>query len=169
MTILLAEQNVAMALRLATRAVVLSTGGVVFDGSPEALLADRDCSANISALARHKHDHYRAASLRPPRHARSRGARSTLPSASWVLSSSTKSDAQASFRSDYRDHTLVYFAGDLPSTRSTRDPRPGEFCAGDHRACRRRAVRSCRGTAEEAALRKVRQFATSMTASGKRS
>jgi len=42
MTLLIAEQNVAMALRLATRAIVLGGGKVVFDGTPETLLADRD-------------------------------------------------------------------------------------------------------------------------------
>jgi branched-chain amino acid transport system ATP-binding protein len=42
MTILLAEQNVAMALRLAPRAVVFAGAGIVFDGEPELLLADRD-------------------------------------------------------------------------------------------------------------------------------
>ena len=42
MTMLLAEQNVAMALRLATRAVVLAGGRIVFDGEPQRLLADRE-------------------------------------------------------------------------------------------------------------------------------
>lgn len=42
MTILLAEQNVAMALRLATRAVVLAGGHLVFDGTPATLLADAE-------------------------------------------------------------------------------------------------------------------------------
>jgi branched-chain amino acid transport system ATP-binding protein len=41
MTILLAEQNVAMALGLADRAVVLASHGIVFDGDPQALVADR--------------------------------------------------------------------------------------------------------------------------------
>jgi branched-chain amino acid transport system ATP-binding protein len=42
MTILLAEQNVAMALGLADRAIVLAHGGIVFNGDPQALLADRE-------------------------------------------------------------------------------------------------------------------------------
>ena len=42
LTVLLAEQNVALALRLCPRAVVLAGRGVVFDGPSEALLADRD-------------------------------------------------------------------------------------------------------------------------------
>ena len=42
LTVLLAEQNVALALRLCPRAVVLAGRGVVFDGASEALLADRD-------------------------------------------------------------------------------------------------------------------------------
>lgn len=42
MTLLIAEQNVSMALRLATRAIVLGGGKVVFDGAPKTLLADRD-------------------------------------------------------------------------------------------------------------------------------
>jgi len=40
LTVVLAEQNVAMALRVATRALVLSAGRVVFDGTPAALAAD---------------------------------------------------------------------------------------------------------------------------------
>lgn len=42
MTMLLAEQNVTMALQLATRAVVLAGGRVAFDGEPQQLLADRE-------------------------------------------------------------------------------------------------------------------------------
>jgi len=42
MTMLLAEQNVAMALRLATRAAVLAGGRIVFDGEPQRLLTDRE-------------------------------------------------------------------------------------------------------------------------------
>jgi branched-chain amino acid transport system ATP-binding protein len=42
MTVLLAEQNVAMALRLASRAIVLANGRIVFNGDPEALIADRE-------------------------------------------------------------------------------------------------------------------------------
>lgn len=41
LTLLIAEQNVAMALRLATRAVVLARGHIAFDGPPAALLTDR--------------------------------------------------------------------------------------------------------------------------------
>jgi len=40
-TLLLAEQNMALALQLVERVLVLSGGGLVFDGTPEALLADR--------------------------------------------------------------------------------------------------------------------------------
>ncbi|QEI05252.1 ABC transporter ATP-binding protein [Pigmentiphaga aceris] len=40
LTVVLAEQNVAMALRVATRALVLSAGRMVFDGTPAALAAD---------------------------------------------------------------------------------------------------------------------------------
>ncbi len=42
LTMIVAEQNVAMALRLATRAVVLAHGRIVFDGAPATLLADKD-------------------------------------------------------------------------------------------------------------------------------
>ncbi|WP_458094532.1 ABC transporter ATP-binding protein [Roseomonas sp. WA12] len=42
LTVLLAEQNVALALRLCPRAVVLAGRGVVFDGPSGVLLADRD-------------------------------------------------------------------------------------------------------------------------------
>jgi branched-chain amino acid transport system ATP-binding protein len=42
MTVLLAEQNVAMALRLASRAVVLAGGGIVFNGDPQALVEARE-------------------------------------------------------------------------------------------------------------------------------
>ncbi|QCI67173.1 ABC transporter ATP-binding protein [Phreatobacter stygius] len=42
LTMVIAEQNVAMALRLATRAVVLAHGRIVFDGAPATLLADTD-------------------------------------------------------------------------------------------------------------------------------
>jgi len=41
MTVLLAEQNVPLALRLCPRAVVLARRGMAFDGTREALLADR--------------------------------------------------------------------------------------------------------------------------------
>ena len=41
LTVVLAEQNVAMALKVATRALVLSAGRVVFDGTPAALAADQ--------------------------------------------------------------------------------------------------------------------------------
>lgn len=41
-TLLIAEQNMAMALRLAPRAVVLDHGGIVFDGASADLLADTD-------------------------------------------------------------------------------------------------------------------------------
>jgi branched-chain amino acid transport system ATP-binding protein len=41
-TVMLAEQNVAMALGVATRAAVLAEGGIVFDGPPGRLAADRD-------------------------------------------------------------------------------------------------------------------------------
>lgn len=40
MTVLLVEQNVPMALRLATRAAVLAGGRLVFDGTPAQLAAD---------------------------------------------------------------------------------------------------------------------------------
>lgn len=40
-TLLLAEQNVLMALKVACRAVVLSAGRIVFDGSPQDLLNDQ--------------------------------------------------------------------------------------------------------------------------------
>lgn len=40
LTILLVEQNVPMALKVATRAVVLARGGIVYDGSPDALAKD---------------------------------------------------------------------------------------------------------------------------------
>lgn len=39
-TLVLAEQNVSMALKVASRAIVLSAGHIVFDGSPQALLDD---------------------------------------------------------------------------------------------------------------------------------
>ena len=42
MTMLLAEQNVAMALSLATRAVILAGGRIVFNGNPQELRADRE-------------------------------------------------------------------------------------------------------------------------------
>ena len=41
-TLLIAEQNLAMALTLAERALVLDHGRVVFDGPSATLLADKD-------------------------------------------------------------------------------------------------------------------------------
>lgn len=41
-TLLLAEQNMALALQLVDRVLVLSGGTLVFDGAPDALRADRD-------------------------------------------------------------------------------------------------------------------------------
>ena len=42
LAVLLAEQNVAVALQVATRAVVLAEGGIVFAASPDVLAGDRD-------------------------------------------------------------------------------------------------------------------------------
>jgi branched-chain amino acid transport system ATP-binding protein len=49
-TMLIAEQNVAMALRLATRAVVLAHGRVVFDDVPARLLADTNLQREYLGL-----------------------------------------------------------------------------------------------------------------------
>ena len=41
LTVLLVEQNVPLALQLASRVAVLSAGGLAFEGTPEALARDK--------------------------------------------------------------------------------------------------------------------------------
>jgi branched-chain amino acid transport system ATP-binding protein len=49
-TLLLVEQNVEWALRLADRAVILDQGEVVYESSSEALLADKDMQERYCAV-----------------------------------------------------------------------------------------------------------------------
>ena len=50
LTILLVEQSFELALSLADRAYVISNGQIVFEGAPDALLADEDLGRRLMGV-----------------------------------------------------------------------------------------------------------------------
>lgn len=77
-----------------------------------------------------------------------------------------KTDDQVAFRSDYRDHTLVYFRDSKPSCIVALELRDSEALEAAAEALRTEGYKVTRGSNEEAARRKVRQFISFPDASG---
>ncbi|MEP9356133.1 VOC family protein [Xanthobacter sp. KR7-65] len=75
---------------------------------------------------------------------------------------------QATFRSDFRDHTLVYVAGDPSEQAVGFELRDEDAFQAALAALAERGIQATPGTAEEAALRKVKAFAAVRDPSGNR-